>query len=67
MSPIAKILIAFIIVFVIFATSGLLAQFVLSTTGCLWTSTASFGLTFLTLCSAVAGLISHMIDISHWF
>lgn len=67
MSTITKIAALFAICFVVFGLSGLVAQLVLSNTHCIWTSTASFGLSFVGLGSVIFSAIHHLLDINHLF
>lgn len=67
MSLIGKILAIFAIAFVIFLLSGWLAQAVMLVTGCVWTSSASFGFTFLAIAGVVASVASNIWDLTHLF
>jgi hypothetical protein len=67
MTTVTKIAALFAICFVIFGASGLVAQFVLSNTHCIWASTAIFGVSFVGLGSMIFSLVHHLLDINHLF
>lgn len=64
---VSKILAIFAVAFLVFAASGWLAQLIFVATGCVWTSTAGFGLSFLGLGAAVLSLVNGVWDLSHLF
>ena len=66
-SLVIKTVAIFVVAFLVFSASGWLAQMIFAGTSCVWTSSFSFGLSFLSLGTAVLSLMNGVMDLSHLF
>jgi hypothetical protein len=60
------ILILFVAGFAVFSASGWLAQQIFMSTGCVWTSSAGFGASFVGILSTLVGAVLSIMDWTDW-
>ena len=57
----------FVMAFVIFTVSALFANWILVWSGCIWTSSASFGISFIAGLGIALPLAQFIMDLTHLF
>jgi hypothetical protein len=66
MKSMLKYATAFVAIFAIFLSSALVADWVLSWSGCIWSSSATFGISFISQLSAMCYVWYLILELHSW-
>jgi hypothetical protein len=67
MKTAALVVVAYIGAVLAFSASGFLANWIYQISGCIWTSSGVFGVTFLAFVSGFATFVVNFFDLADWF